>query len=58
MGLSDIREVLVFSKKPDTRLIEFCTSENIAVIWRDGNSFQIFTIQTGRDDGFDPDGLL
>jgi len=57
MGLSDIREILVFSTKPDAGMIEFCTAENIAVIWREDYSFQIFNIQTGGDDSFDPDGL-
>jgi len=58
MGLSDIREVLVFSRKPDTGIIDFCTAENIAVVWREGDSFQIFNIQTGGDDTFNPDGML
>ena len=58
MGLSDIREILVFSRKPDTGIIGFCTAENIAVIWREGDSFQIFNVQKGGDDNFGPDGLL
>jgi len=55
---SDIREILVFSRKPATGMIEFCTSENIAVIWKEGNSFQIFNIRTGKHDSFDPDALV
>lgn len=58
MGLSDIREILVFSTKPGTGMIEFCTAENITVIWREEYSFKIFNIQTGKDESFDPDGLL
>jgi len=58
MGLSDIREILVFSRKPDTGIIQFCTSENIAVIWRADSSFQIFNIKTGKEDSFDPDSLI
>lgn len=58
MGISDIKEILVFSKKPDTGIIDFCTAENMAVIWREGDSFEIYNVQTGRDDTFDPDGLL
>jgi hypothetical protein len=58
MGLSDIREILVFSIKPAANIIDFCSAENIAVIWRDGNSFQIFNIQTSRDNSFNPDELL
>ncbi len=58
MGLSDIKEILVFSRKPDTRMIDFCTAENIVVIWREGNSFYIFNVQTSENDGFTPDNLL
>ncbi len=58
MGISDIKEILVFSRKPDTGIINFCTAENIAVIWREGVSFEIFNVQTGGDESFDPDGLL
>lgn len=58
MGISDIKEILVFSRKPDTGIINFCTAENIAVIWREGDSFEIFNVQTGGDESFDPDGLL
>jgi len=58
MGLSDIREILVFSRKPDTRIIDFCTVENIVVIWKEEYSFQIFNFQTGQDEHFTPDSLL
>ncbi len=58
MGISDIKEILVFSGKPDTGIIDFCTAENIAVIWREGDSFEIYNVQTGEDDTFDPDGLI
>jgi len=58
MSVSNIREILVFSRKPETQMIEFCTAENIAVIWRDGSSFYMFNVQEGGDDGFDPDSLL
>jgi hypothetical protein len=58
MRLSDIKEILVFSRKPDSGLIEFCTAENVAVIWRDGDSFQIFNINTRDDDNFSPERLL
>lgn len=57
MELSDIKEILVFSRKPDMGMIDFCTAENIAVIWRDGRSFQIFNVETGGDDSFNPDGF-
>ncbi|NMC62655.1 MAG: hypothetical protein GYA55_05735 [SAR324 cluster bacterium] len=58
MGISDIKEILVFSRKPDAGIIDFCTAENIAVIWREGDSFEIYNVQTGGDDSFNPDGLL
>ncbi len=56
--LSDIREILVFSRKPDVGIIDFCKAESIAVIWREGDSFQIFNIRTGGDDSFKPDEVL
>ncbi len=58
LGLSDIKEILVFSKKPDSSIINFCASENIAVIWKENNSFKIFNIQKNCDDNFVPDVLL
>lgn len=58
MGLFDIREILVLSMKPDTGMIDFCTAENIAVIWREGDSFHIFNVQKDGDDNFVPDKLL
>ncbi|MFA5015338.1 MAG: hypothetical protein WC549_07350 [Actinomycetota bacterium] len=58
MRISNIKEILVFSRKPDTRLIEFCTAENVAVIWRDGDSFQIFNILRGDYNNFSPEKLL
>jgi len=58
MRLSNIREILVFSNKPDMGIINFCTAENIAVIWRNVDSFQIFNVKNGGDDKFNPDGLL
>lgn len=57
MGLSNIRELLVFSRKPRINIIEFCVAENIAVIWRTGNTFQIYNIQNKRDETFNPDEL-
>lgn len=58
MKLSNIKEILVFSKKPDTGMIDFCTAENIAVIWREDDSFQIFNIKTSKYDNFTPDRVL
>lgn len=58
MGYSKIKEVLVFSRKPDNGMIEFCSAENILVIWRDGDSFQIFNVWTGGNESFNSDNLL
>lgn len=58
MGLTNIKEVLVFSRKPNIGIIEFCSTENIVVIWRDGETFQSYNIQTQTDYLFNPDNLL
>jgi len=58
MKYSNIKEILVFSRKPGIGFIEFCTSENVAVIWREGNSFQIFNVNTKENDNFAPGSLL
>ncbi len=58
MGYANIKEILVFSRKPNIGIIEFCSAENIFVIWRDGDTFQIFNGQTNTDNLFNPDNLL
>lgn len=58
MGFSKIKEVLVFSHKPNNGIIDFCSSENIRVVWNDGETFQIFNIQNGADELFNPDNLI
>lgn len=58
MGVSNIKEILVFSRKPNTGIIDFCTAENIVVLWREGDSFEVYNVQTRGDDVFDPDELL
>lgn len=58
MGYANIKEVIVFSSKPDIGIIEFCSAENILVVWRDGNHFQIFNLQTSAVESFNPDNLL
>lgn len=58
MGYGKIKEVLVFSSRPSIGIIEFCSSENISVIWRNGNDFQIFNTITRNDETFNPDNLL
>ena len=58
MGYTNIKEVLVFSHKPNDGIIEFCSAENIRVVWKDGDTFQIFDLQNGADELFNPDNLI
>lgn len=58
MGYTNIKEVIVFSSRPEVRIIEFCSAENISVIWRAGDAFQIFNVRTNADEIFNPDNLL
>jgi len=58
INLSSITEVLVFSMKPAVKIIDFCTTENITVVWREGNSFLLFNVWTGGADDFIPINLL
>lgn len=58
MGYTNIKEVIVFSNRPETGIIEFCSAENISVIWRVGDAFQIYNIRTNADEVFNPDNLL
>lgn len=58
MGYTNIKEVIVFSSRPETGIIEFCSAENISVIWRVGDTFQIYNIRTNADEVFNPDNLL
>lgn len=58
MGYANIKEVLVFSHKPNDGIIEFCSAENIRVVWKDGDTFQIFNVQNGADELFNPDNLI
>lgn len=58
MGYTNIKEVIVFSSRPETGIIDFCFSENITVIWRVGDAFQIHNIRTNADEVFNPDNLL
>lgn len=58
MGISKIKEILVFSRRPDLGIIDFCTAENIAVIWREGDSFNIYNIEQGGDYIFNPNEIF
>ncbi len=57
MGYTNIKEFLVFSIKPSIGIIEFCSAENINVMWRDGETFKVFNRQTGVDELFNPDNF-
>jgi hypothetical protein len=58
MGYNNIREIIVFSHKPNNGIIDFCTAENIRVVWKNGESFQIFNAQNQTDELFNPDNLI
>lgn len=58
MGYTKIKELLVFSSKPDNGIIEFCSAENILVVWRTNATFQIYNTQTNADEVFNPTNLL
>lgn len=58
MNYVKIREILVFSSKPNIGIIEFCSTENILVIWRVDDMFRLFNAKTNADDVFNPSALL
>lgn len=58
MGYIKIKEMLVFSSKPDKGIIEFCLAENILVMWLTDDTFQIFNPKTNTSEVFNPDKLL
>jgi hypothetical protein len=55
MGYTQVKEIIVFSQKPQTLILEFCSAENIFVIWRHQNGFQVFNSQTNTYEIFNPD---
>jgi len=40
MGITNCREILVYSKKPISDFIRFCHSESIKVVWVEGDQFK------------------
>lgn len=58
MGYTNVKEVIVFSSRPEAGIIDFCSAENISVIWRVGEAFQIYNVNTNADELFNPDNLL
>ena len=49
-----IKEFLVYSQKPQVSLIEFCTSENIKVVWLEEGIFKIYDSVSNEDIDFEP----
>lgn len=58
MGYTNVKEFIVFSRRPSDGIIEFCTAENIYVMWRDGDAFRVFNRTTSAADLFDPDNFV
>ena len=58
MGFTDIQELIVYSNKPGIGIIEFCTAENILVIWRVNDEFHFYNFQTDSEEIFNPENLI
>lgn len=58
MGYNNIKELLVFSSRPNEGIIDFCTAENISVVWRNGEGFQIRNVQANTDEELNPDNFF
>ena len=54
MEYEDIKEFLVYSQKPQVSLIEFCTAENIKVVWLEDGIFKIYDSVSNEDIDFEP----
>ena len=54
MEYEDIKEFLVYSQKPQFSLIEFCTAENIKVVWLEDGIFKIYDSVSNDDIDFEP----
>ncbi|MCF6367082.1 MAG: hypothetical protein L3J35_12905 [Bacteroidales bacterium] len=54
MEYEDIKEFLVYSQKPQFCLIEFCTAENIKVVWLEDGTFRIYDSVSNEDIDFEP----
>lgn len=54
MEYEDIKEFLVYSQKPQVSLIEFCTAENIKVVWLEEAIFKIYDSASNEDIDFEP----
>lgn len=54
MEYVDIKEFLVYSQKPQDSLIEFCSAENIKVVWLQDEVFKIYDTVSNEDVDFEP----
>jgi hypothetical protein len=57
MGLTKIREIIVFSRKPGGDIIKFCNSIDIIVAWLDGENFKFNDFDRNRIENFDPQNI-
>ena len=58
MEYDDIKEFLVYSQKPQVSLIEFCTAENIKVVWLEEGIFKIYDSASNEDIDFEPSNFV
>ena len=58
MGIEYRQEFIVYSQQPNFNLIEFCHSENIRVIWIEGDAFKIIEKETSETIGFNPASFI
>lgn len=54
MEYENIKEFLVYSQKPQISLIEFCSAENIKVVWLNDGVFKIYSSDNNEDIDFEP----
>ena len=54
MGFENIREILVYSQKPNDSLIEFCLSENISIVWLEEGTFKVYYPEDNLVIDFEP----
>ena len=57
MGLTRIQEIIVYSKKPNNEIIEFCNSIDILVVWLEGEKFKYHDLENNQIEDFHPYNL-
>lgn len=57
MSYTNIKELLVFSSKPNDSIIEFCSEENILAVWLTDSKFQIYNTHRKLVEEFYPDNV-